>query len=495
MSKWIPTLLVSLLLAPLAGADFVTGRLVDENGVGIANGDVDAENAITGDDLDLTGDSSDANGFFTVAIPNGLYNLTFQGPPGGPLTYQSVLFEEVTVAGTLNVGTIVLERTRQLSGRVVDQSGFPVFPCDLDVFHGVSGDGLVVSGARTDLFGNFSILVPMNIRLRVDPRGAVGPTLAPVEQELLVPAPTTLPDIVLPPGFTVTGSVVRAGNVPIPGAQLDFLDPQGNQAVLFGSVTDAFGNFSFVLAANTWDIEICPPPGATQAPLFVPDRVVTGSTNLGTFTLPAGHSLSGTVTDAFGAPVQGVDVDVRNASTGADVLLCGDGTNASGAYSVRVPAGTYNVFYTVPDGLAIRTNVAIGGPTVLDVSLTPCQPATATFRNGSGANPAALASVSPPRIGRSWKVDLDCTGYANGVAIVILFSGSHPGIPTVNGEFLLSGSQLVLQGRAHTGNVVSFTLPLPPSVGLCGRMGHAQGLILGAPGPQFTNALDLRVGH
>ncbi|MAB79648.1 MAG: hypothetical protein CMJ89_09895 [Planctomycetes bacterium] len=64
------------------------------------------------------------------------------------------------------------------------------------------------------------------------------------------------------------------------------------------------------------------------------------------------------------------------------------------------------------------------------------------------------------------------------------------------GEYLVAGTQLLVLGGSHAGNVLSFNLPLPSNVSLCGRMGYAQGLILGgAPGPQLTNALDLVVGH
>jgi hypothetical protein len=273
-------LMAVLFAAPLAQADTIAGQIVDINGVGIANGDVDAFDLVGEEEITLTGDSTDANGFFNITIPAGLYLLTFQGPPGS--LFIDFEMTDVLVTGTVDFGMITLETGHFLSGRVLDESSFPVPFCDLDVFHGATGIPFNASGARTDLFGNFSILVPADILLHFDPRGVIGPTLAPLAMELVVTVDTNLGDITLVPGYATTGSVVDGLGNPVQGAKFEFTDEFGVEALTYNDSTDVNGGFDIVVAAGTWEIIICPPGAASMVGEELIGVVITGATDIGT---------------------------------------------------------------------------------------------------------------------------------------------------------------------------------------------------------------------
>ena len=485
--------LAGLCLNPsVAKADTLTGRIVDINGVGVANGDVDAFDIPNAFELNLTGDSTDANGFFNVTLPASLYRITLEGPIGSQLV--PVEIDNLLVVGTIDLGTITLEPGFILSGRVIDQMGFPIPTVDLDANDPATGASINIPGGQTDSFGLFSILVPSDLELRFDPRN-ISPTYAPIEISLVLTSNTDLGDVVLEPGFLVSGTVLDSGGNAVVNADLDFEDAlTGQQALTYSDNTDFGGNFSVIVAARTWDIQVCPAPLVPLVAAEFKDFVVGADLDLGIINLLDGVSLFGTVTDSVGTPVLGVDVDVNDSGTGVSIALCSDNTDFTGAYSVFVPLGTFDVRFTNATGLDIKTDVIVVGPTQVDGSLTPCPPASATVRNGTGVNPLVLSSVSLARIGKTWQADLDCSGHASAACVLFLFSAPHSGINTAIGQFLLSGTQIFALTKSHTGNIVSFSYPLPPSLAFCGRMGYLQGLILGSPGIQLTNALDLLVG-
>jgi hypothetical protein len=126
-----------------------------------------------------------------------------------------------------------------------------------------------------------------------------------------------------------------------------------------------------VVALNTYDISFCPSPGNLLGSQRIEGQAINTTTSLGTIVLPDAVNLFGTVLDHRGTPAAVVDVDVFVHATGAPVALCSDNTNASGAYSVFVPPGTYDVVFTPPSaGSALagdwHYNVAVPSNTQLN---------------------------------------------------------------------------------------------------------------------------------
>ena len=64
------------------------------------------------------------------------------------------------------------------------------------------------------------------------------------------------------------------------------------------------------------------------------------------------------------------------------------------------------------------------------------------------------------------------------------------------GELLidLASPSLLSIAQAHTGGVVQFSLTVPSNPSLCGMTASVQGVALGAPSYELSNALDIVLG-
>ena len=93
-------------------------------------------------------------------------------------------------------------------------------------------------------------------------------------------------------------------------------------------------------------------------------------------------------------------------------------------------------------------------------------------------------------------MSVDATGHAPSSVVVFAHRGSLTGFPTAIGELLVDiGSPAVFALTApHSGGLTPLSGTVPLSPALCGTTLFAQALILGAPGPQLTNGLELTVG-
>jgi hypothetical protein len=164
--------------------------------------------------------------------------------------------------------------------------------------------------------------------------------------------------LVASPAFAgiVTGTVKNASGVGVSGVVV---------SVAGGGVsftTGVTGAFTITVAAGTYVLDVAPPK--TGTPLYAATQVFdvvvgAGTTNVGVLTLQDGVVLTGSVQTTLGAPLAAADTDVFVAGTGLKLFTPGDNTNASGVYSVVVPAGTYDVVGDAPAGLAyVSTKVA-----------------------------------------------------------------------------------------------------------------------------------------
>ncbi|HEX6811272.1 MAG TPA: hypothetical protein VF384_06595 [Planctomycetota bacterium] len=68
---------------------------------------------------------------------------------------------------------------------------------------------------------------------------------------------------------------------------------------------------------------------------------------------------------------------------------------------------------------------------------------------------------------------------------------------TFAGELLVDTASpcQFLQVALHSGNATQLSLPIPGNLLLCDVQLSLQGLCFGAPAPQLSNALDLRLGR
>lgn len=162
------------------------------------------------------------------------------------------------------------------------------------------------------------------------------------------------------------------------------------------------------------------------------------------------------------------------------------------------------------DGFAadavVRVHVHLGGSGGID-NLSWCPVslvARVVSRNGSGRNRTRLTALSMPRIGATWGAELDCRGFGNGVATLIVRPLATSGVSTRLGEVLVAGNLLFLRSQVFAGNVSRMTGAIPNYMSLCGLQVHAQGLCQGVTSTctpmslrleaGLSNALDLTLG-
>ena len=142
----VPLLLTTLgLLAPSASADLLVGRLVTSTGTPVAFGDLDFRfPGGSGGNPATVNDGANALGQFAVTIPAGSYDVTFNPPLGTNLL--GVFRASVAIAGTTNVGDIVLPEGVTLSGTVVNAAGVGVADRVADLNEDVEQADAPVSG-------------------------------------------------------------------------------------------------------------------------------------------------------------------------------------------------------------------------------------------------------------------------------------------------------------------------------------------------------------
>ncbi len=382
------TLLSLLALSTTARADFLTGQVVNSLGVGIPGIDIDVKNLGSGGDPAIFNDGTDANGFFNTTIPNGLYRVTFTPPHAA--SSLALEIDDVVIVGTTDIGVVTLEAGVAVSGRLITEGGLPIAAINLDAV--VASSGVDIDPLPMDTsnaFGQFTIIIPQEtteVQIKPNPLSGFAPRAFTVNSTI----PVDLGDITLRPGFLLTAFLRNANTLAaLTGVDLDVVNVVTKETLYTPGDNSTAGLLDVIVPAGTYDLEFCPNFATGLAPQGLSSVVVAGPVNVGNVDLPTGIVLMGTITDSMGMPLQGVDVDLNDAGTGAPVVLCSDNTNVSGAYSIRAPSGTYTVtFSATSQGYSdlIFPNVALTATTVLGGSMMLGGPGYASFCNGDGGD-------------------------------------------------------------------------------------------------------------
>lgn len=497
--KLLPITLALGLLTTSVAADTFTGRILDSTGAPVAGLNIDAKDENTGDDGNIMNDGTDANGFFAVTIDPGTYRLTFLPPPPPAALGLVHCIDNQVIAGVTDLGTITLQAARALSAHVVDPSSAPVAGVNLDVIDLVTGDNIDLVGGTTNLSGDFSIAVPLGpIELRMDTGPVVGPQLAPDHLFLDAGDGAALGVHALKPGFTITAALLDAGFNGIENLDVDVIDTVSGETLYTpGDNTDSNGFVDFVVPAGTFDMEFCPPNSSDFAAHLEKDVSVSANMSLGIITLSTGVRLSGTVTNYLAQTVSNVDIDVRIAGTQLSVLVCADSSNASGAYSIVLPSGSFDVSfspsYALGLGSAVLTNVPVNSATTRNPVLPFCSMGTPTgsARAGSGGQIPQISSFGGSlRLGNpGWGFSVS-NGLGGANAIAIMSLGNNCQVQRPGGlsgglgpaqqtrSFLWTALQLSgPSGLAGAGSA-QLAFPLPTNTALAGLFLSAQVQIL-----------------
>ncbi len=399
----------------------LTGSVVDRDGVGIADVDIDITDA-SGTPLSLSGDLTGAAGDFTTTIldsvPTGLYDIELNPPDGSG--FGELLVTGVFLFDSADLGEFTLYRRWSLTGRVTAEDGAAHEGIDLEFFD-VSGVEVEVPSDNTDVLGDYSVTLDegiWDIEFRqVDP-GYV--TYVPVRFDDRDIAGDTVIDVVLREGFSVTGSVEDGAGAPVAGADLDVSDPStGTKIHMANDDSDTSGAFTLLVPAGTWDFVVTPPAGMGLAAKRVGASVAAAPAvnDLGVIVLPDGIEVTGRAVDSSAVGAAGVDLDFVVSATGTEVAAVNDDSDARGTFATTVEAGTYDIQFrppfatglapvvldatevvsatdlgdvTLPAGFALTGLVTDGTDPVADVLVTLAQAATGgavyVFGNRTAAN-------------------------------------------------------------------------------------------------------------
>jgi len=388
---------VFLATAPLAFADFITGHVVDSNGNPVPGVNINAFRVSNGNEETLANDGTNGNGDFLTTIPPNVYDLHFQPPAPPASTLVTLVLHNVVVVGTVNLGTLVLPPGVLLSGHIQAQNGTPLGQVTLNVIDQLTNEPVIQAQHKSDAFGNFNLSVPAHaVELQLDATGLLIGTYASRALQLSPAANTNLGNIILPPGFTVSGTVVRTvGGTTVNAVDLDFFDTTtGEKLYTPNDNSNAVGAFSVVVPAGNFDIEFCP-VFATRLVGKRINRTVAGNLVVGNVALDPGFVLTGTVR-SFDSTIQvNSDLDVRDMDAGIKVVTCADNTNGSGVYQIIVPGSRLKVIFhppsaSLPLGNDIHKNLVISADTVLNGTLPSCP-----LPNNYGTGLAGTGGIVP----------------------------------------------------------------------------------------------------
>ena len=182
---------------------------------------------------------------------------------------------------------------------------------------------------------------------------------------LLVAGPMSAP---LAHAVPVTGLVRRPDGTPAVGVNLDFIDADGVSLPLTGDVTDAAGAYTVDVPPGLYAVNHKVPAASGLAHEKIRGvEVVAPATNLPDVVLPWGYHVTGLVLDSAGFPVFDANTLWRDSATGEQWLTLSDHSDATGAYSVLIAAGTWDATYDPPPGAPMLpvtvTGIVVAGDT------------------------------------------------------------------------------------------------------------------------------------
>jgi len=276
-------------------AFFVTGTVLRGDAGQPAIGvDLDFDSLVTGERVFTPRDNTDLTGRYNVAVPAGIYQVSFDGPqpllPTDPLRLAHGVIEEITVdgSGQVTLPQVVMELGYVVQGRILDFIGFPVPGVDLDFRLAGTNTSIFVKNDNSNVGGDFQPIVPAGVYdIEITPPSGL-PLVSVIRPSVAVAADTLLGDQILAQAVTVSGLVKDPGNNSLRNVDLDFnltVDPL--QQVPTGSDdTDALGFYSVQVPTGVFDIKYEPRSNALVEPTVSFAIGVPGPTPLPAVILP-----------------------------------------------------------------------------------------------------------------------------------------------------------------------------------------------------------------
>ncbi|WP_248930004.1 beta strand repeat-containing protein [Paenibacillus hamazuiensis] len=304
---------------------------------------------------------TDANGAYTLNVVPGTYTVNVS-----KTGYSAYARANIQVTGG-NTTTVDFGYGA-VSGTVSDASGNPVSGASVFAYN-------TNGSATTDASGKYTLNVPQGNYNYVQAQATGYPAFFQNNIEVTSGKTTTV-------NFSygaVSGVVNDANGNPVSGATVYANNVSGS------ATTDASGKYTLNFAPGTYTLTVIKTGYPTESKTNI--EVLPGQTTTVNFGNFSSGVISGTVTDASGNPISGATVYASNVSGSAT-------TDASGKYTLNVPARTYSYVQVSANGFAPYTQnnieVTAGNTTTLNFSYGAI---SGTVKDANG-NPVSGATVS-----------------------------------------------------------------------------------------------------
>jgi hypothetical protein len=288
-----------------------------------------------------------------------------------------------------------------VTGFVKTTANVAVGNVDIDLIDNCTGTNIFIATDKTAADGSFSMSVPAgNYDIHFVPPFATTTLAAADSQEVQISANANLGTIRLASTRLVSGTVKTPTNAALANVDLKFINmTDGQRRFLTKTVTDASGNWSVRVPAGTWQIDFRPAVGSPYADGFRTNLVVGSTVDVTGLVdnVKTGFTVSGTLRGKAKIVPANADISLFNECTGLTVPTSHDNSDALGAFSVVVPAGTYTLTIAPPNCLAMeayrQTGLVVSAATALgQITLQNAVPVTGRVLGPNGL-PLARAKL------------------------------------------------------------------------------------------------------
>jgi hypothetical protein len=310
--------------------------------------------ALNASDQSEVGSSiTDASGNYAITVNNGSYNLLIAPPLVSELANSVVNGVAVNNADVIQT-VVMVQQAVLLSGVLRLPDGTAVNGVEITILEQTSGTE--VGQMTTGLDGSYSFPVSPGV-YKIDLFGywvfgmnfPGAPSyffFKPVVSNLEVSS-NTFRDITIP-FVTLSGKTTDGNGVPVPEVELQqfgsWIEETGtyywNEHDSGRIKSDASGNYKMLLFPHASDITVIPPANSGFAQMVYPNVTKTGDT-IRDFVLNPAITLSGVLRLPDGTAVKGVEITIKDQSSGTQVGKMTTGLN--GSYSFPVSLGTYKM--------------------------------------------------------------------------------------------------------------------------------------------------------
>ncbi len=389
-----------LVAAGDARAATITGSVRNEAGVGLANVDLDFINLCGGDNIFLAGDKSAADGTYSIVVPNGTYDVHYTPPAGS--TVAAADRHDLVVTASADLGVTTLHPGRLVSGTVKTPGLAAAVGVDLKFVDRATDHRVYLSKDVTNASGQYSLRVPPG-SYDIDYRPPTALAFVDAERLGLVVGASDIAGLVdtLRSGFQISGTVQDKHNTKLKNVDIDVFDQcTGKRIPTAHDNTDANGNYSIMVPTGTYTFNYDPPRCVAVAAARSTNVIVDRSRNFGTEQLADAVLVSGTVHDHTGQPCVDAKLKFYDATAvGAPrQAATNDRTDATGAFSVYLPTGTYEINIEPPVGVVDQVGhiASVGVSGALNVGVVQLTAGVALSGHvvGPGSAPALNVNIN-----------------------------------------------------------------------------------------------------